>query len=329
MKTPCMRFIPFALLLAALTCCGCNPDRGKLVFEPGLNGPRMVETSDRVSMKVKVVALDMAIETVKDLTYSMMPKSIDNEGAVTLDVTYESVHFEAKGLGGLFDGIQGLPNVPKPEALQDPFGIVAIQQSLDALKGETFTVVVNHSGVVASVTGADAIAAKIADAMTIPAHLSREEMRERVLKAYGDEGTRAILQNVFTQGPGKKLNPGDIWQETLTRADLPFPLEAERTYTLRARAEGVLTVDTKTQFTLALISDETEDAGAEPKSSRVELSGEGTGAIQIEEPTGWPIEGNVTAQVRGGLTLVRGLQFPLEATITSTLRSYPKYQPAS
>ncbi|MCC6694816.1 MAG: hypothetical protein IT365_04200 [Candidatus Hydrogenedentes bacterium] len=328
MKMNRTRLELFILAFAILACCGCNPDRGKLVFNPGLNGPRMVETSDRVSMKVKVVALDMAIETVKDVTYSMMPKSIDSEGAVTLDVTYEAVHFEAKGLGGLFDGIQGLPNVPKPESLQDPFGTVAMQQSLDGLKGETFTIVVEHSGAVASVTGADAIATKIADAMAIPAHLSREEMRARVLKAYGDEGTRAILQGVFTKGPGKKLNPGDIWQESLTRADLPFPVKADRTYTLRARAEGVLTVDTKTQLALALTGDDMADAGAEPQHSRVELSGEGTGAIQIEEPTGWPIEGNVTAQVHGGLTLVRGLQFPLEATITSTVRSYPKFQAA-
>ena len=329
MKTARTRLELFILAVAILACCGCNPDRGKLVFNPGLNGPRMVETSDRVSMKIKVVALDMAIETSKNVTYSMMPKSIDSEGAVTLDVTYESVHFEAKGLGGLFDGIQHMPNMPKPDALEDPFGMVAMQQSLDSLKGETFTVVVEHSGTVANVTGADAIAAKIADAMTIPAHISREEMRERVLKAYGDEGTRAILQNVFTQGPGKKLNPGDIWQETLTRADLPFPVKADRTYTLRARADGVLTVDTKTLFALTLGNGETQDDGAASQGSQTELSGEGTGAILIEEPTGWPIEGNVTAQVHGGLTLVRGLQFPLEATIASTVRSYPKYQAAS
>ena len=323
MLTEYRRTYPWLLLAALALLPSCNPDKNKLLFRPEVQGSRVVNTTEAVSFSMNIVGMDMTMGYSRDASYIMTVKSIDDTGDTTLDVTYDVMRFEVNGLEGLLGGFQGMPNMPKLPGMDDPLGLKALKEALNALKGETFTVRVNRHGEVLKVTGADAIAKKVTDGLKGPARGPAAGMGEGLVKGLGDEGTLAAMKSIFLVTPDKALNAGDSWQETLERDDLAVPMQADTAITVRERSQGTLTLDLVSKYTLDLSSGPLKETFAGAKGS-TSITGQGSGVLSFEEATGWLREGVTTGKVSGSLSPVEGVQFPINASFKTEVHSYPK-----
>lgn len=307
-----------ALVCATILFNGCgDPDKNKLIFKPEVNVARNVNVSDAMTMSMNLMGMEMTIGNTKDTTYIMTPTAIDEVGNVTLEVTYDRIDTEVTGLDGLLGGAN-MPNVP---GLEDPMGVKAMEKALEVMKGETFTLRVSRFGEVLGVEGADSIAAKVADAYDSPAHIPGADMKASLRQGLGDSGTVELMKQIFMKAPDQALNPGDSWQETITRDDLAIPTNITSTITVGGREAGILTLNSVDQYNFDFTKGPLGKAMTSGSASAT-LSGEGSGTAEYEEATGWPRKFVSTAKASGSMSPAAGISFPMEISAKSEVASY-------
>ncbi len=320
MTTKRVCFIATLLLCAAILFNGCgNPDQGKLLFKPELNVARTVNTSEAFTNTSKLMGMDMTFGTSKDVTYVMTPTAVDDEGTVAVDVVYDYVDTEVTGLDALLGGA-GAAQIP---GMDDPFGTKAMQKALDSLKGERFTVRVSKFGDVLGVEGADEVAGKVADALQGPAHIPADQLKSQLRQGYGNEGTLEQMKQIFMKVPDKALNPGDSWQEDLTREDLGMPIDMTMTITAGERNAGILNLNIATQYSVDFSKGPMGEAMKSGGGSGT-MEGSGSGTAEYEDATGWPRKAVITAKGTGTISPMKGMNMTMEFSAKNEITSYPK-----
>ncbi|MCC6488537.1 MAG: hypothetical protein IT364_13655 [Candidatus Hydrogenedentes bacterium] len=310
------------LFCAGILFNGCgDPDKNKLLFRPELNVARTVNTSDASNTSMKMMGMEMTIGASKEMSYVMTPTAVDENGVVTLEVVIDHVRNETTGLDGMLKGA-GMPQVP---GMDDMFGEKAMQKALESMKGEKFTIRVSRNGEVLGVDGADAIASKIADAYTPPAHLPAEQIKSGIRQGYGNQGTLELMKQIFIKTPDQALNPGDTWQETTNRGSAEMPMEGTSTFTVGERNAGLLTLTTADQYQLDFSKGPMAGAMAAGNAS-AKISGQGTGTAEYEETTGWPRKWVTTAKASGSISAMQGVEMPMEISAKFEINSFPKPQ---
>ncbi len=290
----------------AILSTGCHSaDDGKLLFRPDLNAPRSVHTSDNTTTKMKLNGRDITFGNVREATYSMTPTAVTDDGTVTLDVVYDSVHEE-------MSAPEGLPGGDAP-GIDDLFGNKSKQEALDVLKGERFTIRVSCLGEVLSVDGADACADKAVDAYKAPGHIPGEQVKQQIRHGLDNAAMKQQMRRVFLNVPDKALKPGDAWRNNSEFEGLPMPTKVESTNTLEKREDGIATIDTDYAYTVEMSKSPTGGA-SNPNPKNAAITGKGSGTAEYEEATGWVRTSVSTMTASGTAAAKGGASSPIEVS---------------
>jgi hypothetical protein len=333
-RSPLYLMALFSVLMAPLLS-GCNPDKNKLIFKPSPGSARMVDTEDAFNFSINMAGMSMGFGMSRDSTYRMTAESVAPDGVVTLNVTLESTTMDLSGLDALLggamggpQGASGMPAIPGLPSGDDPLGTKALKTAMDAAKGESFKVRVNRHGEIIEVSGADAIAEKVANAYKAPGGLPAVEMKMNIRNMLGNQGMKNSLQQIFVAAPDKPLTAGSSWNTQLVNDSAGVPVTADTTITLKERANGFLTFDTALQLAFDMKSGPMKELLDNP-NVKADMKGNGSGSLKFDEGTGWLVDSLSTGTVNGNISFQvpqggGSFAIPIEVAYKGTVKTYPQ-----
>lgn len=125
--------------------------------------------------------------------------------------------------------------------------------------------------------------------------------------------------------PTDPVSIGDSWTDSTSMAGMPMSLET--TYTLSSRQDGVAMIDVK-----SVIGAEGATMEMGPMEMHVDLSGEQTGTMEVDEATGWTIRSRLEGEFSGFVTMEGmpgggGIPMEIPMTVKSAVTVEPLEQP--
>lgn len=144
-----------------------------------------------------------------------------NDDEFTVNVTYERIIFNQTGIAGnnTYDSENPAEEIP------------ATAKGFAALVNKSFQMVLTSKGKVREVTGVSKMVEDMVEQFGELDEATRKSLYTSLEKQYGDENTRANMENMMAIYPTKKVRPGDEWTRIIT-INQGFPLTLETTYKL-------------------------------------------------------------------------------------------------
>ena len=190
---------------------------------------RTVQES-HISMTGIPGAGEMNIMTTVTEVHLITPSEVTADGTATLNVKFESMKLDVTTPMGNMS-IDSAASSPPPDPM-----LVDAQKMLQAIVGESVTMVMAPTGAVKSVEGMAKLGEKIKSGM--PAGSPVVQTFDTMLS---DEAFKDMMGQSFANLPDKVVKTGETWQTTL---NVPNPLGA-MTSTTTFTAKGVERVDGK------------------------------------------------------------------------------------
>lgn len=332
-----------AICCVGISACG-NPDKGKLVFRPAAGSACTIETSDAVNFTMNLMGMQQSMSMSREVTYAAKVDSVDEQGNVTLTMTYEDISVELPGLDQMFGAMGGgLPGAPGAgqagRGSESPFSPKRITEALESAKGEQFTVRVSKFGEVLGVEGADAIAKKVGDALMKASGASAGMGVGAGGESFGTDATTAMMKRIFLAAPDKRFNVNDVLELSSTDTSMQLPVTTTAKYTLRERANGVVSLDGTATYAFDLSQGPLQKGLEELKKgpmgemfkdlrfSATADEGSGSGSIKIFEDSGWVADRLETAQIKGEFS-IEGMgagkfTMPIDVSVKTTVKCFP------
>jgi hypothetical protein len=147
------------------------------------------------------------------------------------------------------------------------------------------------------------------------------------------------MKRIFLAAPDKRFNVNDVLEFTSTDTSTQIPITTTAKYTLRERANGVVSLDGTATYSFDLdqgpIQKGLEELKKGPmgemfknlKISATADQGSGTGNIKIFEDSGWVADRLETAQIKGEFSIegmgAGKLTMPVDVSVKSTVKCFP------
>lgn len=223
------------------------------------------------------------------LGYTFAVDDLGAQGVATISVRYDAASLHAKTTEGAvdYDSSHPSPQVPATAA------------GLAALVGQGYSLRLTGDGHVAEVSGLDKMLAAILAKMNIPAGPIRTAAENAVRQQLNAENLKANLQGLFAPFPDHPVTTGETWARD-SQIALGFPLLIESGYTLKARQDGVATIELLGKVSTA--PNAVIDLGQQMRMS-YQLRGEQHGTIQVDESTGWTRSAQSVQKLTGSATI--------------------------
>jgi len=305
-KKRILTFVGLLVIVALLVSCGGGSKKLdlKLRLEPGKSyGAKMI--ADQTITQTLMGQTQTITQSI-GMGYTYQVQSVDPDGSMWVKITYDWVSYKQDSPMGKVSYDSANPPATVPEA--------AIGYA--ALVGRGFSAKITPTGEMTDVRGADQMVAEILGAMNLPAGSARDQVEALLRTQLSDEALKDSFEKAALFYPDKPIAVGDSWSGQIALAS-GMPMILDTTWTLKARKNGVATVETR--------SDARPNPGAKPlelagMSISYELSGVQSGSMDLDEKTGWLLGGTLKQDVSGKVSAV-GTSWPI--TIVSNIRFEP------
>jgi hypothetical protein len=179
---------------------------------------------------------DMAVTSTATITLTMTPDSVAADGTATLKERFDAIRLDVVTPMGTV----AVDSAATPAAPIDP-ATAASQKVLQALVGETVTVVMAPAGTINSVDGMSKINAKLkasmADASSDPTAAAIQQALDSMMT---DESFKGSAGQSFAVLPDKPVATGETWKTQLTQTGAIGATTSSNVFTMKGvdRVDG-------------------------------------------------------------------------------------------
>ncbi len=294
------------VILALLASCGGGSKKLdlRLRLEAGKSyGAKMI--ADQILTQTLAGQTQTMTQTV-GMAYTYDVQSVEPDGTMLVKATYDWVLYKQDGPLGKVSYDSANPPASVPQAAL----------GYAALVGQGFTMRLKPTGEIVDVQGVDEMIAQMLDALGVPAGSARDELEASLRSQFGGEALKESFEKAGLFYPDKPVAVGDSWSKPIA-LESGVPMVLDTTWTLKARKNGVATVEAR--------SNVQRNPGAKPlemagMTISYEMSGEQTGTMELDEKTGWPVSATMKQNLTGQISAM-GMTWPM--TIVSDIRFEP------
>jgi uncharacterized protein DUF6263 len=290
------RYVNLALvclcIAALLPACGSKVDL-KLKLEPGMT--RVITVTNDLKISAGPTP-NQTQQSTQELRYEV--ESVGADGIATVKVTTNLPNMDmmSGAMGGMAPGANPLADI----------GEIALSVQL------------GPDGKVHSVSGMDPVVEKAIAAMKEAVKEQLKDLPPEAMAAMGggsldgmidkiaggvkgqmgDEAMKSQLQNLTDFYPEGPVGKGDSWTRETTMSS-PFPMKASTVYTVSAQGSGVTNIEYTSTFSPS--ANGGMDLGV--MKMKMEISGQQTGTMQVDNATGWITAANGTIAIDGKMKM--------------------------
>lgn len=240
------------------------------------------------------------------MAYTYDVQGVETDGTMRVKVTYDWVRVAQDGPMGSFSYDSAHAPATIPEAAR----------AYTALVGQGFFLQLRPNGEIVDVQGVDQMLAHMLDAMGVPAGSERDELEASLRSQFGNEALKESFEKAALFYPDKPVAVGDSWSKDIS-LETGMPMVLATTWTLKARKDGVAVVETRSDVRRNPEAKPVEMAGM---TIAYELSGEQSGSMELDEKTGWLLNGTMKQNLAGQISAM-GMTWPM--TVVSDIRFEP------
>lgn len=254
-------------------------------------------------MKQNIMGTDMDVNSKMNISYVFEAKE-DSAGWKKMNATISRIAMNMDA-GGMKINIDS--DMPDTSSSTNPMG--KIGKVFTAMKGGSFTFIINDKGEVGYVTGIQDMMQKAASSVNDPA-VSAGAMAG-LSQSFNEEQFKQNLEQSFGIYPGKAIKPGDSWQKTMTINNNGIVMKADNTYTLESVENNNANIKIVSKISSG--GDSTQMAGIKMK-----MDGTMNGTMRFDVPSGMPMSGqtnmDLTMQVEN-----QGNTIPIKMNMTMNI----------
>lgn len=292
------------VILALLASCGSKKLDLRLRLEAGKSyGAKMI--ADQTITQTLGGQTQTMTQSV-GMAYTYAVQSVESDGTMRIKVTYDWVQYQQDGPMGKVSYDSANPPATVPEA--------ALGYAV--MVGRGFTCRINSSGEIVDIQGVDEMLSEMLDALGVPPGSGRDAAEESLRSQFGSEALKESFAKAGLFYPDKPVAVGDSWNKKMF-IETGMPMVLDTTWTLKARKDGIATLETRSDIHANPKAKPVELAGM---TIRYELSGEQTGTIAVDEKTGWLVSSTLKQNLAGHISAM-GMTWPV--TIVSDIRLEP------
>ncbi len=279
------RFFVLTILLAAaiVASCGSVPVDIRLGLEQGQTYRIRKVTGLKLKQTIQGREISANTTTTQDMSFEVT--AVDSDGNMTVKVTFERVASEIESQGRVmsFDS-------DKPE--QEPSSRFS---DLEAMAGQSYTIVLSERGEPLGISGTDKIAHRILESLNDPDDSIRGQMKTRIEKFVEEQQTMDMCGQLFGMLPVAPVSEGEQWTTSLSTT-VQGPLSWKRTCTLKEVRDDVFVIGTE-----AVTADSSGKEPIEMGPVRMFMDFDGTqsGTMELDKKTGLVVSGQLTSKVVG------------------------------
>jgi len=277
-----------ALLLIPATSRAANDTVDlKLRLEKGQEYKLVITIEQSIVQWIMESEMEMDQTIVLGETFKVT--DVDEDGTYTIEVTIGPVAMKMESKMGSFEF----------DSEDPPDEIPVMAKGIAALVDQAFTLKMTPQGKVVEVSGFEDVFESMMDALEDLEGPMKDQMIDDMKRQFGDDALKEMMENVTAIYPSKPVSVGDSWEQEVVMART-FPLIAKTTYTLAERKDGIASLKIDGTFEP---NPDGEPMKMGPMTMKMALKGTQEGTFQIDEATGWFVEGEMTQEMEGEVTV--------------------------
>ena len=300
----CCAMIGFAL--AATAAVGAQSATGPYEIRLDLQEGRTYELATRVTSLVEQSLLGMDVKIGQDMsvTYRYRVVDVDRDGAMRLEVTYDSVVMAMD---------IDTPEVPaeQREAVNRELN-ESMLQTTKLLEGAAFTVTAMPDGQIVSIAGTEELTERIF--ATLPDDQTGQQTRDVIAGMISPETFNQSWQYMFSYLPSRPVSIGDSWERSFAM-NQGMEMNVTASYRLESVSDGQLVISTEgTVVGGGLGGGPLAQFEAEGIAFELSMDGTQSGTMRVDAQTGWVVAQRLTMDASGEVVLSiegQSLQIPM------------------
>jgi FKBP-type peptidyl-prolyl cis-trans isomerase len=275
---------------------------------------KITQTINGQPMNVlQVIGFDMRYDVLK----------VDEAGNMTTKTTFTGATFMMNGpMGNIeYDSTQAEAKVPEP------------LKGIAAMLGQSFQVTMSPRGRVLDMQGAEAMLQSVMEKIDIPDKNMRAMMQDQMKAQFSAENLRKMTESGSAFYPEKPVAIGESWGGVAGIAP-GLGINTTNSWTLKERRDGIAIITASTTLEAPATTAPVQMGNMTVQN---EMSGSGTGTMEVDEATGWVRESEVKMVVSGKVTTATQrpapqtpltMVSPIKVESRTRLMSYPTTGPA-
>lgn len=283
-----------------------------------------LRTVNDTKMTLSLMGQEMKINQKMgyDITYEV--QAVDDQGNAAIKAAFHSINMELE-IGEVSGKIEY--NSVSPAEAETP-----------AANGPSCRMVLSKTGKVREVEGMKEVKTRMMEVLESSGEQEtiKEMMRMRFEEMFSDQKIVQMMGGVFGMFPDQPVGVGDSWSTTgitlkdMLKTEMRFsggagdldikdmPIAEEHNWTLKERRDGVAVL------AVVSVAKPKPEAGAtemEQSKPTLDLAGEQSGKLELEESTGWIVSGRMVYRFLGEQKIedspMGSIVIPLKAEVTT------------
>lgn len=291
---------------AATAAVGAQSSAGPYEIRLNLQQGRTYELATRVTSLVEQSLMGMDIKIGQDMsvTYRYRVVDVNRDGAMRLEVTYDSVVMAMD---------IDTPEIPaeQREAVNRELN-ESMLQTTKLLEGATFTVTAMPGGEIVSIEGTEELTERIF--ATLPNDQTGQQARDVIAGMISPETFNQSWQYMFSYLPSRPVSIGDSWERSFAM-NQGMEMNATASYRLESVSDGELVISTEgTVVGGGLGGGPLAQFEAEGIAFELSMDGTQSGTMRVDAQTGWVVAQRLTMDASGEVALSiegQSLQIPM------------------
>jgi len=295
----------FSFFLSIFVCFSCQSQTQKIELKLTKGQSYTQKTVAKSVIKQKVngqeINIDMAI--TGQMKYLVTDYA---SGIYSMDVSYENLSMKMIHPGGtsIFDS----ESTDETDIMSSVFRM---------MKNKPFQIKMTKSGKVAEVKNVETLYTGAFDKFPQLTAEQKEQIRTQIMQSYGDKAFKGNLEMLSAVFPDRAVAKGERW-------NIKTQLEAGMSATL----EGVYKLDeiTATEFVISGASlfttkNNEADTATSVLPFKYNMAGTMNSVMRIDKKTGWLIEGKISQNIKGTMSIKASEKMPEGMTVPMEMSS--------
>ncbi len=308
----------YGVLMAILTVCfvtSCIKDKEKiqlrLCLQAGESYNLRMVAEQKISQTIQEQTQDI-LQTI-GTGYTFDVEDVDFDGSITVKVTYHSILFKQDGPMGKFEYDSSDP----------PAEIPPMAMGFNALVGQSFTMIISPEGNVKDIYGVDEMLSNMIEQLDLPDFPMMDDLMKNLKGQFGDEALKENMEKMMAVFPDSPVGIGERWTKRLVLSR-GFPMILDNTWTLKARKDGLAIIEVRS---VVEPNEEAPPIDMGIMKINYKLSGEQKGTMEIQEITGWPVQGELTQKFSGQVEMEGATQLGASMSWPVSMESVIRFEP--
>ncbi|MCK4330156.1 hypothetical protein KAX02_09965 [candidate division WOR-3 bacterium] len=308
----------FGVLMAVLTVCfvtSCIKDKEKIQLRLCLQAGESYNLRMVVEQKISQTIQEQTQDILQTIGtgYTFDVEDVDFNGSITVKVTYHSILFKQDGPMGKFEYDSSNP----------PVAIPPMAMGFNALVGQSFTMIISPEGNVKDIYGVDEMLSNMIEQLDLPDFPMMDDLMKNLKGQFGDEALKENMEKMMAVFPDSPVGIGDRWTKRLVLSR-GFPVILDNTWTLKARKDGLAIIEVRS---VVEPNEEAPPIDMGIMKINYKLSGEQKGTMEIQEVTGWPVQGELTQKFSGQVEMEGATQLGASMSWPISIESVIRFEP--